>query len=69
MTDLDLDALKRRALRRIATITTRAFWQGCAYLGIKDEEAMAIHNHAWAHRNDGKISMCKLCGKIRDNEP
>lgn len=26
------------------------------------------HAH-WYHRNDGKISTCSSCGKIRDNEP
>jgi hypothetical protein len=24
--------------------------------------------HSWAHRNDGKISSCTLCGYVRDNE-
>lgn len=26
------------------------------------------HGH-WHHRNDGKISTCSSCGRVRDNEP
>jgi hypothetical protein len=25
--------------------------------------------HDWAHRNDGKISSCRMCDLVRDNEP
>jgi hypothetical protein len=38
-----------------------------------DEEAkrkqQASCVHSMAHRNDGKISSCRICGYVRDNEP
>jgi hypothetical protein len=34
----------------------------------EERQRSCSHGH-WHHRNDGKISTCSMCGKIRDNEP
>ncbi len=62
----------RHAVHRHCRLKSRAVeeWQaGIAKRKAEKEAKQATCHHSWAHRNDGKTSVCRLCDFIRNNEP
>jgi len=64
------DFVNRAAARQFVTALCTAYNSIKDYI---DEQAGKDRSqrcqHVWAHRNDGKISFCRKCGAVRDNEP